>query len=111
MAAVPLNLTIEQGSDFDVIFTVRKKDKTPLNLFSYTAESKLRKHYDAPTSVPFVVTFVDRVNGKIRLSLDYTSTSNLSEGRYVYDVILTSPNGKKSRVIQGSIIVSPGASL
>lgn len=111
MAAVPLNLTIEQGTDFEVTLTVRKRDRTPLNLLSYTAESKLRKHYAAPSSIPFIVTFIDRVNGKVRLSMNSTITSSLKEGRYVYDLVVTSPNNKKSRVIAGSIIVSPGASL
>lgn len=111
MAAVPLNLSIEQGTDFEVTFTVRKKDGTPLNLLSYTAESKLRKHYDSPNFIPFVVTFIDRINGKISISMSNMTTSNLKEGRNVYDVVLTSPNEKKSRFIYGSIIVSPGVSL
>jgi len=111
MAAVPLNLTIEQGSDFDVTFTVRKKNRTPLNLLSYTAESKLKKHYESSESTPFIVTFLDRINGKVLLSMSSATTSTLKEGRYVYDLIITSPNGKKSRVVAGSVIVSPGVSL
>lgn len=111
MAAVPLNLTIEQGTDFTVTFTVRKKDRSPLNLLSYTAESKLRKHYNSPNSVPFVVTFEDRINGRIILTMNSTTTASLKEGRYVYDVVLTSPSLKKSRFVAGTIIVSPGASL
>jgi hypothetical protein len=111
MAAVPLNLTIEQATDFEVTFTVRKKDRTPLNLLSYTAESKLRKHYGAPNSISFIVTFIDRINGKVSLSMSSATTTTLKEGRYVYDVVLTSPSNKKSRVVTGAVIVSPGASL
>jgi len=33
-------------------------------------------------------------------------TSTLKEGRYVYDVVLISPNDKRTRVIQGMVIVS-----
>jgi hypothetical protein len=40
-----------------------------------------------------------------------TVTSTLSEGRYVYDIVLTSPTSTKSRVIQGNIIVNPGVTL
>lgn len=110
MAASPLNLTIEQGVDFEVTITVRNRDKSPLNLLGYTAVSKLRKHYTSTTSYPFTVTFVDRANGRISISMTSTTTSTLKEGRYVYDIILTSPNSLKSRVVQGTVLVSPGVS-
>jgi len=38
-------------------------------------------------------------------------TSQISEGRYVYDITLTSPSNIRTRVIQGNIIVSPGVTL
>ena len=110
MAASPLNLSIEQGVNFEITITVRNKDNTPLNLLSYTAESKIRKHFTSTTSYPFTVTFVDRINGRISLSMDDTVTSTLKEGRYVYDIVLTSPNSFKTRVIQGTVLVSPGVS-
>lgn len=111
MAAIPLNLTIEQGVDFDVTFTVRNKDKSPLNLLGYTAQSSIRKHYTATTSYPFTITFVDRINGKLALSMSDTLTSTLKEGRYVYDVVITNGStGVKKRVVMGSVLVSPGVS-
>lgn len=108
MAAVPLNITLEQGVDFDVTFTVRNKDKTPLNLFGYTAESLVRKHHTSSTTYPFTITFVNRANGVMTLSMTDDQTSELSEGRYVYDVVLLSPSGLKTRVVMGSLLVSPG---
>jgi hypothetical protein len=111
MAAIPLNLTIEQGVDYDVTFTVRNKDKSPLNLLGYSAESKIRKHYSSTTSYPFTITFVDRANGRLALSMSDSLTSTLSEGRYVYDVIIiNNSTGVKKRVVMGSVLVSPGVS-
>jgi hypothetical protein len=110
MSASPLNLTIEQGTDFEIKLTVRNKDNSSLNLLSYTATSLLKKHYKSTTSYPFTVTFLDRINGRIVLSMTGTQTSGLAEGRYVYDVILTSPNNLKTRVVQGTVLVSPGVS-
>lgn len=110
MSASPLNLTIEQGTDFEIKLTVRNKDNSPLNLLSYTASSSLKKHYKSTTSHPFTITFLDRINGRISLSMGSTTTSALSEGRYVYDVLLTSPNTVKTRVVQGTVLVSPGVS-
>jgi hypothetical protein len=110
MAASPLNLTVEQGVDFEVTITVRNRDGSPLSLLSYTAASKLRKHYTSTTSYAFTVTFVDRINGRIALSMNNALTSTIPEGRYVYDVILTSPNSLKTRVVQGTVLVSAGVS-
>lgn len=110
MATPSLNLTIEQKVNFELTITVRNKDGSPLNLLSYTAVSKLRKHYTSTTSYPFTFTFVDRTNGRISLSMDSTLTSTIPEGRHVYDVVLVSPNGLKTRVIQGTAIVTPGVS-
>ena len=39
------------------------------------------------------------------------TTATISEGRYVYDVYITSSNGSKSRVIAGMLFVSPGVSF
>lgn len=110
MAASPLNLTIEQGVDFEITITVRNKNNVPLNLLGYSAESEVRKHYSSTSSYPFSITFVDRENGRIALSMGHGITETLSEGRYVYDIVLTSPNDLRTRVIQGTVLVSPGVS-
>lgn len=110
MAASPLNLTVEQGADFELTITVRNKNNVPLNLLGYSASSVIKKHSSSTTSRPFSVTFVDRQNGRISLSMSHTVTNTLSEGRYLYDIILTSPNNLRTRVIQGMVTVSPGVS-
>jgi len=110
MSAVPLNLTIEQGTDFEIELTVRNTDSSPLNLLSYTGASLVKKHYEATTSYPFTFIFLDRINGRIALTMTANQTNSLNEGRYVYDVVLTSPNNLKTRVVQGTVLVSPGVS-
>ena len=40
MAAIPLNLLLEKGTDFDATFNIQNEDNTtPLNLTGYTAEA------------------------------------------------------------------------
>jgi hypothetical protein len=111
MAAVPLNLTLEQGADFNVNFTVRNKDLTPLNLLGYTASSEMRKHHTSTRSYSFSITFVDRVQGKISIGMSDAITATISEGRYVYDVFIESSNGTKTKVIAGMVLVHPGVSF
>ncbi len=111
MAAVPLNLTLEQGTDFQVNFTVRNKDQSPLNLLGYTASSEMRKHYTATKKYDFDVTFVDRSQGRLRLSMKDAVTGTFAEGRYVYDVEISfqdsSSNTIVERILEGQINVSP----
>jgi len=75
MAAIPLNLTIEQGVDFEVTLTVRNKNHVPLNLLGYTAVSTLRKYYTSTSTQSITVNFLDRSNGRISLTMTDTDTS------------------------------------
>lgn len=106
MAAYAINLIVEENSDFDTTLTITDSDNgLPMNLAGYTGEAKIKKSYKSTTSYSFTLEFVDRVAGIIRLGLDADS---VPAGRYVYDVILTSPNGTKIRVVDGLLEVSPG---
>jgi hypothetical protein len=42
------------------------------------------------------------------LTVTDTVTTALSPGRYVYDLIVTSSGGLKTRVVEGQAIVTPG---
>ena len=109
MAAIPLNLLLEKGTDFDATFNIQNEDNTtPLNLTGYTAEAKMRRSYYATTATNFIVDFVDRYNGILKISLTNVTTAGLDPRRYVYDIVLTSPQGIKTRVIEGVLEVTPG---
>lgn len=109
MAAIPLNLLMEKGTDFDATFNITNEDNsTPLNLTGYTAEAKMRRSYHSTTATSFIVEFVNRYNGILKISLPNATTAGLEARRYVYDIMLTSPQGIKTRVIEGVIEVTPG---
>lgn len=109
MAAVSINLLINQGADYDATFTITNEDNgLPLNLAGYTAEAKIKKSYTSSTFSSFTLEFVDRISGIIKISLTDEQTALLVARRYVYDILITSPNGVKTRVIEGIIEVSPG---
>lgn len=109
MAAIPLNLLLEKGTDFDATFNIQNEDNTtPLNLTGYTAEAKMRRSYYSTSSTDFTVGFVDRYNGILKISMTNANTSTLDPRRYVYDIVLTSPQGIKTRVIEGVLEVTPG---
>lgn len=110
MAAVYVNnLIVNAGTDFDQIFTLENTNTNdPLNLTSYTVKSQLRKHPASSTAVSFASTIANGPAGQIRIGLSTSQTINLKPGRYVYDIIITDTFGKKSRVIEGMVLVREG---
>ena len=101
------NITINTGEYFSRDFYLDNIDGTPLNLVGYAASSYIRKHPESlnPTA-KFNVGFVDRDNGRIRVSLASTVTAEIKPGRYVYDVLFTDNTTKKSIVIEGNILAT-----
>ena len=108
MTARNIKLVLDQGVDFEATFTVRNEDSSALNLTGYTGEAKIKKHPAATKYNSFIVTFPNRVNGQIKVALASTATTAIEGGRYVYDLVLTSPNAYKTRPIQGNVLVIPG---
>jgi len=57
----------------------------------------------------FTVGFTSAFDGKFRVSLGSTDTRNLKEGRYVYDVLVSSGSTTYS-IVNGNILVLAGIS-
>jgi hypothetical protein len=110
MAARNVNLVLEQGVDFQAVFTIRNNNNAPLNLTGYTGISSIRKSPTSSTAYPLTLSFPDLLNGKVVVSMGHTATSAMEGGRYVYDVILISPNYYRTRAVQGNVLVTPGVS-
>jgi hypothetical protein len=110
MAARNVNLVLEQGVDFQAVFTIRNNNNAPLNLTGYTGISSIRKSPASSTAYPLTLSFPDVLNGKVAVSMGHTATGAMEGGRYVYDVILISPNYYRTRAVQGNVLVTPGVS-
>ena len=97
MAVYVNNITVDTGTNFYREFYLDSVDGTPLDLTGYTAKSEVRKHpQSVGAATTFSVSFVDRSNGLIRLSLNRKETVKLKPGRYVYDVMFTEGQGPSS---------------
>lgn len=110
MAVYVVNLVIDQGADFNQTFNLESSvSNSALNLTGYTGTAQLRKHSGSSKYYEFTLTFPDRVNGAIKLSMTDTITARIKPGRYIYDIILTDSAGLKERVVEGSALVREGA--
>lgn len=110
MAVAAVNIVIEQGTDYQEVFTVNNPDGSPLNLSGYNGVAKIRKHPEATVSTPFTVGIVSAA-GQVVVSLANTVTEDLKGGRYYYDVIVISPDNKKTKVVDGMVLVNATESI
>ena len=105
------NIFIDQGSDFITILFVGDSNGDATDLTNYTVIAQLRKTYESVNAVSFTAAFDDdRTTGNITISLTAEQTSALEYGRYVYDVLISNPNGLSTRVVEGIATVSPSVS-
>ena len=107
MAARNVNLVLEQGVDFQAVFTIRNNNNSPLNLTGYTGISSIRKSPTSSTAYPLTLSFPDLLNGKVAVSMGHTATGTMEGGRYVYDVELIDGAGRISRIIEGTVTITP----
>jgi len=109
MAAGTYNLSIEQGSSWELSLEVDSTAGTDLNITGYSFASKLaRSHYD-DNPIAMTSAIIAASTGKFRLSLTPTQTAALDPAyTYIYDVEMTSNTGVVTRLIQGSATINAG---
>ena len=101
-------LYLEQCVDFSTTISIDNDQGNPLNLSGYSVESQFRKspysvnYYNFDTSIQY------SSNGIIALTMNSANSSNVIPGNYLYDVVITSSNNIKTRVIEGIVVVLPG---
>ena len=112
MASAVSNLIIYQGADFIIDFTVENDNGTDFDLTGYTAACLIKKHYTSSTSQTVTAPVLSpATSGRVQLSLTNSQTAAMKSGRFVYDVVITSGSGIKSRVLEGSVSVLEGVTL
>jgi hypothetical protein len=105
------NIVISAGSSFSQDLTLSEVNGTATNLIGYGISSYIRKHPKSSTkTAEFNIGITSAIQGQVTISLASTISTNIKEGRYVYDVLATNTNGKKSIIIEGNVLVRAGIS-
>ena len=107
--AVPygVNLTIFSGADFNTTFTIKTSAGSSIDFSNYTGTSNIKKSAIG-TANTIGVTLGD-TNGRVTLSMGSTVTRSLSEGRYLYDINVSS-GSTFYKIIEGNVLVRTGIS-
>jgi hypothetical protein len=104
--AIKANIVIDQGTTYQTTINVTDENDDVVNLTGYSAGAALRKHYTSTAQTAFT-TSISPALGTVTLSMTANTTANVTAGRYVYDCILTDPNGAITRLVEGIVTVTP----
>jgi hypothetical protein len=112
MSIYVVNIVIPSGSDFSESFFLESDESdSAFNLTNYSVYSMIKK---SPLSLTTAANFNASIvspptQGQIIISLGSSITASLKPGRYSYDVLIkNNSSGLKTRVIEGSALVTAG---
>lgn len=104
--ATKANLIIDQGTDYSTTITLKDAANNVIDLTDYTGEAKLKKYYTSANSTSFSVSLGGNT-GIVTLALTHQQTNALKAGKYVYDVELNDGSNTISRVLEGTVTITP----
>ena len=106
--AIKANISIDQGADFQATIDVTESDGTPFDLTGYTGRAQMRKSYSSSTYKDFSVGIgANTLAGELILSMNSTTTTSITPGRWLWDVEIVSNTNVVTRVAEGIATVNP----
>ena len=106
MAVFSTNLVIYKYTDFEQTFMLEDSStNSAKDLTGFTATCKMQRTLNLGSLTQFTLSFTNRSQGKIRITLTDDQTAQIADGKYFYELMLTDPNDVVERVIEGVVIV------
>ena len=106
MAVFSTNLVIYKYTDFEQTFMLEDSStNSAKDLTGFTATCKMQRTLNLGSLTNFTLSFTNRSQGKIRITLTDDQTAQIADGKYFYELVLTDPSGIVERVIEGVEIV------
>lgn len=104
-----LDLTLNAAESFNTSINLVDVNSSPVNLTNYTVSASMKKsYYTSNIAATFTCVTSNAIGGTINLSMSYQTTSNITPGRYVYDIIIhNTVNDLVTRVYEGQVFVNP----
>ena len=101
------NITLQRRSDYSVTLQFKDGDSAAIDLTGWTVESQIWNLARTTKVADFTVTYTDRAEGTVALSLTPEQTV-LVDRTYYYDVLLTNGDGLKEYYLEGTITGDEG---
>lgn len=116
MSAGVYDITIEQGTTFELALAIKNTDGSPKDLTGYTISGSIRTSAVSATVVEdFTCTITSAAAGLVTVGLTDSETSGIPTSgstydeytEYVYDIETESGSGVIERLLNGKVFVSP----
>ena len=107
-----LNLTCPQGSTFSRVFQLYTANDADYNIDGWTALMQARQTHQSANTL-FSLTDSDGITisgNEVTFSIAYDVTSTFQPGKYVWDIVITSPSLVRHRILEGILTVTPEVS-
>lgn len=101
------NIKLQRRADYSVLLEFRDSNQTPVNLVGWTALCQVWNQARTTKYADFTVTYTNRAQGQLRLSLSHVATSALPN-ETVYDVLLIDASGHREYYLEGTITAEEG---
>ena len=107
-----LNITIEQGATFNPVFTWKDELGNPIDLSGFSGRMHIRGEIEDATTLLEITTanaymVLGGALGTITLNVPASITAALDFDTAVYDLELESSGGDVTRLLKGSVGLSP----
>lgn len=100
------NLYVDQGTDFSIDLDVSINNEI-ITLSNKSFYCNFAKLYSTTPSANANITVLNANTSIIEFSVPAEATTDLNPGKYVYDVIMTSPSGTKTKILEGLLTIVP----
>ena len=109
MAVVPgsYSFTLQRRADYSLDLQFKDSSDAVIDLTGYTVYAQAWDKGRTTKSADFTVTYTNRSNGEISLSLTDEQTAAFPDELY-YDVLLEDSGGTREYYLEGVIFVSQG---
>ena len=101
------NFKLQRRADWSTLFQFKDSNNAAVNLTGYTALAQCWNSARTKKYADFSITYTDRSNGKITLSLTDTQTEYFPDS-LSWDLMLQNPAGLREYWAEGVITVSQG---
>lgn len=106
MAIYISNLTVHTGTDFTQTFVFESEaSNSALDISNYTGSGQIKKYDSSSKAAEFTLDLSQGSTGRLTITMNAATTTNIKPGRYFYDIRLTSDVGKVEKLVEGTLIV------
>ena len=102
------NFTLQRRSDHTIPLIFKDSNNAAINLTGFTVAAQVWEETRTTKYADFSVSYTDRVNGSVSITLTDTQTTTFTPNILKYDVLIVDASGVKEYYLEGTIFVSEG---